>query len=173
MSIARRSLRLLAAVAIAAVALAGFQSVASAQADPYAPPVVTVGPVNTATGEVTITGSGFCANTTVTIRLVAPATDLGTTTADANGAFSFSVPVPLEPGEYTVVSTEPTCEDEQTTTFTVTAAEIAEILANRLPATGSNSTTSLLRAGIVLLAAGALITFGVRANTRRRQHIDA
>lgn len=105
---------------------------------------------------------GFPANTEVTFALNGRV--LGTTTTDANGGCAFTFPSPTDCGTFTLTATAG--DLVRTTTFEITGCESGGAAPVRtsgtLPYTGSDSSLPLAQIGVAVLAAGALLTFGVR-----------
>jgi hypothetical protein len=98
-TIARSCARIFALVVGAAAATAVAQTPAHATS-PYPPGqfcVLAAHPDNAQPGEtVTLTGSGFGANTSVVIELNPPPIVLGSTTSDSTGAFSIMATIPAD-----------------------------------------------------------------------------
>ena len=96
---ARSSARIFALVVAAAAATVVAQAPAHA-ASPYPPGqfcVMAAHPDNAQPGEtVTLTGSGFGANTTVVVEMQPPPIVLGSTTSDSTGSFSITTTIPAD-----------------------------------------------------------------------------
>jgi hypothetical protein len=122
---------------------------------------------------VTVTGEGCAAGVEVTILL--GETEVATVTTGEDGSFSatFEVPVGTAPGTYTVDAVDCTVEVLSTTLTVQAAAATATTAAtpaqsSTLPVTGSGSTETLLRVGVVLLACGGLLAFAARRRAATR-----
>lgn len=142
--------------------------VGPANAQPYAPPTLTVSDTTPVPGQtITISGTGFPASTTVTITI----NPTFTATSDASGAWStsFIVPTDLGLGTHTITATAGTVT--ATTTFTVVAGETTEAAAT-LPTTGSG-TSDMLRWGVGLLACGGVLVGLGRRRSHRTSESDA
>jgi hypothetical protein len=117
---------------------------------------------------VTVSGEGCASGVAVTILL--GETQVATATTTAGGTFSatFEVPSGTAAGTYTVDAVDCTV-DVLSTTLTVRAAATTATTtatttstSSTLPVTGSGSTETLLRVGVVLLACGGLLAFAAR-----------
>lgn len=163
--------------------------VAPAGAQPYTPPTVTVSDTTPFPGQtITIYGSGFPADTAITITI----NPTLYTTSDASGAWStdFTIPEDFPPGVHTIVATGGGVT--ATTTFNEVlpegaddgeAAQFVDVspqpgvsteagasteagpTGTTLPTTGSGVSV-LVRVGMVLLAAGGVLV----GLARRRAH---
>jgi LPXTG-motif cell wall-anchored protein len=132
---------------------------------------ISVSPSSVAAGgTATVSGTGCAADVDVTITL--GDTEAATATTDEDGAFSASVTVPsgAAPGPYTIEA-DGCSATVLSTTLTVTAAGTGTTGGTggtggtTLPQTGSDSTETLLRVGVVLVAAGGLLAFAARRRT--------
>ena len=155
-------------LAVVAVPVAAFAQYPPAPAVSINPTIVEPG------GTVTVTGSGFCPSSTVTIRIKS---DQGNTVAtfsavaDSTGSFSTPVTVPsnLPAGRYTIETsgTDSGCQTARvlSANFTVrtAAAAAAQPRAAGLVATGADVLPWLL-AAIAVIAVGA----GLWMYARRR-----
>ena len=94
------------------------------KAETLATPAVTVEPSTVEAGKtVTVKGTGFAPESSVTLTLHSEPVEVGTATADENGAFSAEVTVPAntEAGDHTVVAESGTPVVSATAPLTVTA----------------------------------------------------
>lgn len=126
---------------------------------------------------ITARAVGFAFFTTVTFRFNGQV--IGTAQADGDGNATLTVPYPdgVEPGTYQLTATGLSAVDNETvtvtadieclapTTTTTTGVGGTGTAAGPLPRTGSNSTGLLFRIGVVLVAAGGLLSLSMR---RRR-----
>ena len=116
----------------------------------------------TAGGQITISGNGWKAGSTVTLTLNSTPVALGTATVDASGAFTKTVTIPADTtaGTHTItVSGTDPAGAPRTVSVTITvsaAATTAAPAASTLPRTGSSSMPITL-AGLALLVLGALL----------------
>ena len=124
---------------------------------------------------VTVSGEGCAAGVAVTILLGETQVATATTGTDGTFSASFEVPADTAAGTYTVDAVDCTV-DVLSTTLTVngaaaatTATTAAAAQASTRPVTGSGTTETLLRVGLVLLACGGLLVFAARrrASTSR------
>lgn len=125
--------RLAASLLCVLVAVAGLIGLlswhSSASADPYPPSSgcsISVSDTTVTAGEtVSVTGSGFPANTTVTLTLHSTPAALGTVRTDANGSFRDSVTIPASAsaGDHTIVASSGsvTCQFDPVKTSTGTS----------------------------------------------------
>lgn len=153
----RRSL-VLAALVLAVVGMA-----APAHAQDYPPqPGITVDKPNVDPGDtVRVTGRGCEPGASVTIQFNGQT--VATVTAGSDGSFSgsFTVPAGTPGGTYQISATG--CATQVlSTSITVGATSTPTTTSSVLPRTGSGTTETLLRAGIVLVAAGGLLAFAAR-----------
>jgi hypothetical protein len=113
---------------------------------------------------VTVTGEGCAAG--VAVKILLGQTQVATATTGADGTFSapFEVPPGTAAGTYTVDAVNCTVEVLSTTLTVRAAAATATTAAtsSTLPVTGSGTTETLLRVGVVLLASGGLLAFAAR-----------
>ena len=151
--------------------------------EPEVPAEIELGAASvTAGGTVTVAGSGFAAEAELRFELRSDPVDLGTVTADANGAFSrtLTIPAATPAGTHTlaVIRADGT---EVTASLTVTAASSGGVGTpgdggsvgagdGDLATTGADSTPYVI-AAVVLLALG----LGLVVLRRRRQNaaVDA
>jgi len=154
------------------VAPAGAQT--SCSASPTYNPSATLGasPITVTQGQsVTITGTGFAPNCSVTVTALGQTV---TTTTDAAGGFTavFST-AGIAPGSY--IATAVQSDLSLSTNFNVVAAAVqpvvtaAPVSTGTLPTTGSNSTAPMVSAGLGLLAVGGLLVLFAR----KRNGVDA
>jgi LPXTG-motif cell wall-anchored protein len=123
-------------------------------------------------GQVTVTGDGCEAGAEVTISL--GDSQVATVTAGEDGTFStaFQVPSSTAAGTYSVNASG--CAAEVlSTTLTVrasgtTPAPTGGSGGSSLPRTGSDTTESLLRVAVVLVAFGGLLVFVARRRSASR-----
>lgn len=159
-----KTVRALAAMGVALLALLTFAGTASAQTPgPYSGSTITTPPTGQVLGETVARCTGFPPNTQVTFTL--DGKSLGTTITDANGDCNFPYQLPAECGTYTLTATAGAVV--RTTTVTVNGCPAAPVQASgALPYTGSSTTVPFAQIGAALLVFGALITLLVR----KRQH---
>ena len=116
-------------------------------------------------GSINLTGSGFGPNTPITITISGGTVITGNVT-DASGNWTASIPAPNNLGTYTI-----TVSGGQTTgSTTVTVA--ASGGGGGLPVTGSSNSLPLTQTGAALVAAGALVVFGVRRSASKNVRED-
>lgn len=163
---------LLAATAFFA-APAGAQT--TCQASPTYNPSAVIGasPVTVTVGQtVTITGSGFAPNCSVTVEALGQSV---TVVTDAAGGFTavFST-TGVAPGSY--IATAVQSNLSLSTNFNVVAAAVTPVTnavtpvaTGSLPVTGSNNTTTIVSASLGLLAVGGMLVLFAR----KRQGADA
>ena len=163
---------LLAAVSVFFVAPAGAQT--TCQASPTYNPSAAIGanPITVTQGQsVTITGTGFAPNCSVTVTALGQSV---TVTTDAAGGFTavFST-TGVAPGSY--IATAVQSNLSLSTNFNVVAAAVTPVTTatpvttGSLPVTGSNSTTTYVSAGLGLLAVGGMLVLFAR----KRRGADA
>lgn len=113
-------------------------------------------------GQLTVSGTGFTPGERVAATLRSTPVDLGTTTADAEGAVSltFTVPADIEPGDHRVELVGQRSGVRVSVAFEVLGAEVPRTL----PATGS-TTGAQTGTGVGLVALGAALV----AIARRRE----
>jgi LPXTG-motif cell wall-anchored protein len=148
------------------LAVTGLAAPANAGSE-YPPPAgISIDKPTVNPGEqVTVTGDGCDAGAEVTIAL--GATQVATTTASEDGTFSasFVVPSGTAAGTYSVNATNCVAE-VLSTTLTVRAVGTSPTSSSgggsTLPRTGSDTTESLIRVGLVLLACGGLLVVFAR-----------
>lgn len=129
----------------------------------YPPPAIDTKPVTEPNGPMTVDGTGFTPGCAVVVSL--DGTPIGTTTVAPNGTFSFNFKAPAAVGPHQVSASG--CADTLTTTFRVETGGGGGG-GGGLPYTGSSSTPWLVRVGVGLVAAGAVILALVRSPARRR-----
>lgn len=140
-----------------------FASAAGAQYQPGQPGLVLTPSTITPGGSVTALGFGCGPNQTVEILINGVVVSVGKSIDDGKGSFTIVFTAPSEAGTYTVTAK---CGDTLVSSIlTVIAAPVTPTEAP-LPVTGSDSTLSLTRLGLVLVAAGGLLVLAVR---RRRE----
>ena len=172
-------LRVAIAGAVTAAALVLLAPAAGAQYSNVAAVSVTNSSDSCVPGQsITATAVGFAFFTTVTFRFNGQV--IGTAQTDGEGNATLTVPYPdgVDPGTYQLTATGLSAVDNvtvtvtadieclaPTTTTTTAGPGGAGTAAGPLPRTGSDSTGVLFRVGIVLVAAGGLLTLSAR---RRR-----
>lgn len=164
-------LRVTFAGAVAAAALVLLAPAAGAQYSNVANVTVERPSDTCAPGhDITARAVGFAFFTTVTFRFNGQV--IGTAQTDGEGNATLTVPYPdgVDPGTYQLTATGLSAVDNVTVTVTadiecLAPTTTASPAAGPLPRTGSNSTGVLFRVGVVLVAAGGLLTLSAR---RRR-----
>lgn len=165
------------AAAAAVIAGAAIFAPVAANADEYTP-VPPAGVTITPGGTVTVPFTGFAPNESVSFTLTGEnasgatlafvhfaveTANLGTKTADADGAVSAAVTLPADAsGSYTLTASGETSGEDASATLTVTG--------ETLPATGSDSAQLLglwIGGGALLLAGGGI---AVAATVRRHRN---
>ncbi len=119
---------------------------------------------SSAGGTVTVHGSGFKPNSTVTVTLHSIPTILGTVTTDSNGNFvhTFTLPVTAATGSHQIIMSG---VDPQGASVSTTLS----LTISTLPLTGSNSTVPLTQYALIFFAIGL---FGyITARKRRLREI--
>lgn len=157
------------------------------KAETLATPAVTVEPSTVEAGKtVTVKGTGFAPKSTVTLTLHSEPVEVGTATADENGAFSAEVTVPAntEAGDHTVVAESGTPVVSATAPLTVTApaAPAADPSASPsvhpsaapAPAPEQGGKGGLARTGTnaLILVAAALVAAGAGTAFIRRSRLS-
>lgn len=158
-----RRVLVLLAVVLGALAIA---PAASAQYQPGTPGLVLTPSTTTPGQPVTAIGFGCPKGATVVISI--DGETVGTTRArtDERGSFETTFPAPATPGTYTVTATCGSTIVSSTLTVVATpTTPPTTVVTSTLPSTGSSSTMFLLRAGLLLVAAGGLAVLAVK---RRR-----
>lgn len=120
---------------------------------------------------ITARAVGFAPFSTVTFRFNGQV--IGTAQADADGNATLTVPYPdgVDPGTYQLTATGLSAVDNETVTVSADieclppTTPTTAAASGPLPRTGSNSTGLLFRIGVVLVAAGGLLSLSMR---RRR-----
>ena len=156
------------------------------KAENLSTPTVTVDPSTVEAGKtITVKGTGFAPESAVTLTLHSEPVEVGTATADENGAFSAEVTVPAntEAGDHTVVaeSTSPAVTASAPLTVTAPAVPSAEPSASPsvqpsaapAPAPEQGGKGGLARTGTnaLIVVAGALIAAGVGTAFIRRSRL--
>jgi LPXTG-motif cell wall-anchored protein len=117
--------------------------------------------------QVTVTGDGCDAGVDVTITLGDDEVATATTADDGTFSATFEVPASTTPGTYSVNAIDCTAE-VLSTTLTVRAAGTTPTPTptasggSTLPRTGSDTTESIVRVGVILLACGGLMVLFAR-----------
>ena len=154
------------------------------KAETLATPAVTVEPSTVEAGKtVTVKGTGFAPKSSVTLTLHSEPVEVGTATADENGAFSAEVTVPAntEAGDHTVVAESGTPVVSATAPLTVTApaadpsaSPSVHPSAAPAPAPEQGGKGGLARTGTnaMLFAAAALIAAGAGTAFIRRSRLS-
>ena len=166
----RRITRLIVGPAVAGVAMFGVAPLVLASTASASPAVAQYGPVSAATlfvssttvapgGTVTVSGTGFDANSTVTLTL--DGVVIGTATTNAAGAFSTTVTIPsgLAAGYYTIIATDSLGRTSSITIY-VTGASTTAVAA---PSAAAPSSTSSSSSGLAFTGTDAAATAGAGA----------
>lgn len=156
----RRSIALVALV----LGLAGLAAPAYAQDYPPQPGITVDKPSVNPGDTVTVSGQGCASGASVTIQLNGQT--VATATAGQGGTFSvsFSVPAGTPAGTYQISAVN--CAAQVlSTSITVAGAVTPTTAPSVLPRTGSDTTDTLVRAGVVLVTAGGLLAFAARRRT--------
>jgi hypothetical protein len=155
-------MRAAGAVVVALLAVFAFAGPASAQAvaeDEYPDAVCTIEITITPDGiRIVIECVGFPPGVTVTITIDGEV--LGEFVVAPDGTVSAEGLIPNDCEEHTVTVSGGGVT--RTSTFQGTNCPAAPVQAGTLPFTGSDSSLPMAQIGVALLAAGALVTFGVR-----------
>ena len=158
-----RTFRLAAALAVACLAFLGMAGAAGAAT--YTGATMTLSSATVAPdGSLTVSGTNFLPSSPVTVTVASTPVVVGTPTTSATGAWSLTFAAPTEVGAHTVTATDGV--NTLVVNFEVAAA--AATTTGALPYTGTNSSLPMAQIGAGLLAAGAVIVFGVR---KRNQHL--
>lgn len=171
-----RSAQLIAMIAMAVAMILGTSALASAQEYPGGTSF-TANDTNPECGTpVTLTGTGFTPDATVT--LTHEGKSIGTVTADASGNFTFVwTPDCSLSGNQVVTANDGTHNMSITLAVrgkgTPPAPPTTVQPVTPLPRTGSSSTTVLAQVGIALIAAGGLIVLAVRKRSNRSGALGA
>lgn len=167
---ASRTLRLLLAACAAGLALLVVAPAAQAQPGYEGGTTFTVSNPSPGCGSsVTLTGTGFAPNASVTLTEQGRGT-IGTVTTDANGNFSFvwTVPQPCTPGTVVITASDGTTVMSVSITIGETGGAPSPVT---LPRTGSDN-GNLIRAGVLLVAAGGLLVLATRKRAAARVGSD-
>ncbi|MER7274684.1 hypothetical protein ABT369_09525 [Dactylosporangium sp. NPDC000244] len=118
---------------------------------------------------ITITGSGYKPNTTITVAIYSTPVTVGTVTTDGTGAFSATVTVPagLAPGSHTLVAAG--LAPDNTVRYLTAAVTVVPtaVATGPLPVTGA-AVTGLAQLGSIAVIIGVLLTaLGHRWTPRR------
>jgi hypothetical protein len=151
-----RRILVLGAVACAMLAV-GLTAPAGAQAG-YQGCVATFSDTTPSPGQtITISGTGATPNHTVTASIGGVV--IGSGTADAGGAFSFSATIPADVTGTVTLSVDCNAENPNSVVegITITVGAAGGGGGAPLPVTGSSSTLPLAKLAVVLLSAGALM----------------
>lgn len=120
-------------------------------------------------GSLTVSGGGFAGNSTVTISIASTPTVIGTTTANASGAFTVTVTIPssISPGVHTISASgvDPAGAPlVLTASITVTSSPTSPsgaTSASGLPNTGTNVAIGV-GAALILIALGGTMLLVIR-----------
>ena len=147
------------------------------KAETLTTPAVTVEPSTVEAGKtVTVKGTGFAPESSVTLTLHSEPVEVGTATADENGAFSAEVTVPAttEAGEHTLVAASASPSITASAPLTVTPAPAAPTQepsaapspsASAPPAPDQGGTGGLARTGSDAVLAGVVAALAAGAGT--------
>jgi len=162
LGVRRRTTFILPAFAALLLAAAALLIAPSAEAKPYPPTQCSLSASSAriqAGGTVTLVGTGFDADTTVTITLASSGAALGTAVTDANGTFSITVDVPSDApsGENTVIASggSTTCSAHGTSSSGVEGVGVGS--GSGTPGSGSSSGSGTLAETGVKIATISLI----------------
>jgi hypothetical protein len=151
---------------VAVLAFTASPAIAQSYGQGGVPTVLASSAAPTAGAPLTLSVSGFCANTLVTFSI--GGTDVGSSTSNSSGAVSITTTAPTSPGTFTVVARSAAngaCAAlVANLSITVRAAAAAA-----LPTAGSNGTWPLARMGAISLFVGIGV-FAV-AKIRRRPRL--
>ena len=147
------------------------------KAETLTTPAVTVEPSTVEAGKtVTVKGTGFAPESSVTLTLHSEPVEVGTATADENGAFSAEVTVPAttEAGEHTLVAASASPSVTASAPLTVTLAPAAPTQepsaapspsSSAAPAPDQGGTGGLARTGSHAVFAGVVAALAAGAGT--------
>ena len=147
------------------------------KAETLTTPAVTVEPSTVEAGKtVTVKGTGFAPESSVTLTLHSEPVEVGTATADENGAFSAEVTVPAttEAGEHTLVAASASPSVTASAPLTVTRAPAAPTQepsaapspsSSAAPAPDQGGTGGLARTGSHAVLAGVVAALVAGAGT--------
>ncbi|MEJ5255106.1 MAG: carboxypeptidase-like regulatory domain-containing protein [Acidimicrobiales bacterium] len=172
MTRASRTVRLLLAVCAAGLALLVVAPAAQAQPGYEGGTTLTVSDPSPGCGSsVTLTGTGFKPNAEVTLTEQGGGV-VGTATTDASGSFSFVWVIPQPCTAGTVVITASDGTTVMGVSITIGAGSGGTSAPATLPRTGSDS-ANLLRAGVLLIAAGGLLVLATRKRAAAKVSVDS
>lgn len=141
-----------------------FVASAEAQYSPGVPGFILTPSTTTPGGQIIGTGFGCPRGSVVTFAIDGVTVGTATAQNDSEGTFSGSITAPSTPGQFVVTAT---CGSVViSNVLTVVASPTTR--ASTLPQTGSDSSMSLARVGLALMAAGGLVLLAVR-----RRHVAA
>jgi LPXTG-motif cell wall-anchored protein len=169
---ALRTTRLLLATFLAGLIVVAAAPVVQAQQGYAGGATLTVSNPAPACGSpVTLTGTGFKPNAPVTLTQEGGGT-IGTATTDANGTFSFvwTIAEPCTAGTVVIQASDGTTV--LSVSITIGGTTVQTTGTTTLPRTGSDN-GNLLRAGILLVAAGGLLVLATRKRAGARVGSDA
>jgi LPXTG-motif cell wall-anchored protein len=157
--------RLLTVLAIVLVGLGFAVAPAHAGVEEYPPdPGITVDDPNVDPGgTVTVRGESCAPGVLVTIEFLGEVVATVTTAEDGTFVATFDVPAGTAAGTYDVDAIDCTTEVLSTSiSVGAPATTTTTVASTTLPRTGSDGTETLVRVGVVLLAAGGLLAFAAR-----------
>jgi len=166
---AKLTLRCIAAVTVASVAILFAASVASAQGYPGGATLTLSKSTVSQGGALSATMTGCQPGESVSFVLNSTPFDMGTVPAgsDGTGTVTVTIPSSFPPGAHTVTSTCGSLTLSANVTVLSQAATNTTVVAAPLPITGSDS-GSLVRGGIALVSLGALLVVAATTVARRR-----
>lgn len=156
---------LLTAVAVALVPTAALAQEYPSETAPLSVSTTSVVPG----GDVTISGDGFAPGATISFELQSDPISLGSTEADASGAFTATVTIPssVEPGTHMIVASgESASGGVRVLSVEVTVTGEGDEAGGELPVTGASGAAVLVGLALLAISAGTLV---VRA-ARRKLH---
>lgn len=167
-----RTTRLLVATFLAGLAVIAAAPAVQAQEGYAGGSTLTVSNPSPACGSsVTLTGTGFKPNAAVTLTQEGGGT-IGTVTTDTNGSFSFvwTIPEPCTAGTIVIQASDGTTV--LSVSITIGGTTVQTTGTTTLPRTGADN-GNLLRAGILLVAAGGLLVLTTRKRAAAKVGSDA
>lgn len=162
----RRKRGLSAAAVFLGVSL-GWAAPAFAYPAGSGPAVATNTSSTTPGGSMTVTGSNFVPNETITLTLHSTPVTLGTTSASASGTFSVTVTIPSDttPGTHTILASGATGDSASTTIVVTGAISPPATVTSGLPFTGADIAAVSGVGAIALALGGMLVLTGRRRRT--------
>jgi hypothetical protein len=146
---------------------------AAAQVYPPSGDTISIGSTTLSPGEsTTLSGTGADAGAVITASFFSQPAGLGSTTADAAGAWSMGITIPSNatPGAHTITATGAGYSASITVTIVGAAAPAAQPVSGAIAFTGSD-TLPLVSAGTGLLIVGFAFAFAARRRLRLRTRI--